>query len=1210
MVSTTSDFKKIKAKVGKRAPIKANVTDTSFKSVGLHISKQVGITTTTTNDQQPSKATITASSTTTRSGLSLHQVFVQFKHPTIAVRISALKSFKNLLIFNIKKGNTNTVTTEQHQPQHQQQQQQLLLSSLKQHLISIQPYISEIITSLLPICCIDDEASVRKLAIQILYEFIYQWYYYHHHYHHHHHSSTPHQQSSSTSISSSFLVVVPTPSILLQPFASYMIAIITTALNSLDIQQRLDGTILVKWLMETIIDIKNNSNNVIHHAIVQFIPPLTRLLAVVPNTSTIRINASLSGSNCQINLSSQQNELTTTTTTDHDYMTLSSVSNNNNNNNNNNNMNPHPMMIVGTMKKSKKNHKKRKRIQEQNHVSSSVFVSNNRNNNQELSSTQTIQHDSTTQSNNNSNNPKLIVLLAIYTLFRTISIQSDPNNNIVETMVKTTTNEKNSDNCRLRGNASMIVSSKQVHRASILFVKNQLKYSSKVNRTITTTTPFYTFMDFPSLQQLQIHPTSTISSSNDEKHQQNTNSPRVTMNRINTNLLSKLSSTDIIDLLSKVREYSIEASQSNDYSSLLYCIVTIRHVLEYYNNFIHFHNNSNNNTTSNCTDERIIIKRLFKICTQIGSCIIETFRMYNEHSSSMAELCRTLLCFVITIQQSLLKIKDEEQINHKQNKNVQQQHQYDTSIKSWIQFVALHIQSNLEDDEATLITLHKQDKFDQSNNANDPENNTMSPIQTRTTTKETLMILSELLTRDDIQHHFTLRFRLIELFGTIFFNIHHPLPNRIICSDVGRGAIILCCNLIAIQQFCIKRMNDFFGITTTTNILQCISYYIVQYQANYIDETAICLTTLQQIVIRMDRSNTIDNNNCYHHEFLPTLRVHIESILIVSEKNNCSIFELYPEAVQRHLVCFCIISDICTKATIQLLAVICARCFNPKIRHQCDTISIPMAIFIIQSIHDIRKTLPMATYVGFLVDSIGIIKLEPIGMDDVVELTLTMGHGIRTVSSCLVHCGTKKILPMLEPLLTVLLDQFINDPISIISIVQTRTALSLIAMFSLDLRRSNHIDNGNDSIFHCSSSEFKALVVDSIVCMISKGIVQVYSLLSMNHWMSPIIALFTSEKDLIPHVLEGTFVSIQEFDSVVQEQILDVWLYIIKQPRITLLLQVEGRTLLARLDNFNKSSNDNDRSNLVWQRLNIEFEIRCGRQLVDTNPTFAATKKT
>jgi hypothetical protein len=97
--SSTSDFKTIKAKVGKRAPIKANVTDTSFQAVGLHISKQVGITTSTTtstsNDQQTPL-------TVTHSGLSIHQLLIQLKHPTIAVRISALKSLKGICIIPIK----------------------------------------------------------------------------------------------------------------------------------------------------------------------------------------------------------------------------------------------------------------------------------------------------------------------------------------------------------------------------------------------------------------------------------------------------------------------------------------------------------------------------------------------------------------------------------------------------------------------------------------------------------------------------------------------------------------------------------------------------------------------------------------------------------------------------------------------------------------------------------------------------------------------------------------------------------------------------------------------------------------------------------------------------------------------------------------------------------------------------------------------------
>ena len=157
MVTTaSSDFKTIKAKVGKRAPVKANVTDTSFKSAGLHISKQVGISN-NNNNNNDSTTTYSASSVTTRSGISIHQLLMQFKHPTIAVRISALKSFKNLLMEDmISNGGDGNGVYENH------------------HSTTIlQSYISDIVSSLLPICCIDDEINVRKLAIQIFYDIFY-----------------------------------------------------------------------------------------------------------------------------------------------------------------------------------------------------------------------------------------------------------------------------------------------------------------------------------------------------------------------------------------------------------------------------------------------------------------------------------------------------------------------------------------------------------------------------------------------------------------------------------------------------------------------------------------------------------------------------------------------------------------------------------------------------------------------------------------------------------------------------------------------------------------------------------------------------------------------------------------------------------------------------------------------------------------------------
>ena len=86
-----SDFKRLKAKVGKRAPQKANVTETKFKTASVQVKSQtINATTDPDNDEALNRKEIITS-----KGKHLSQLLAQLNHPSPSVRISSLQGMKD-----------------------------------------------------------------------------------------------------------------------------------------------------------------------------------------------------------------------------------------------------------------------------------------------------------------------------------------------------------------------------------------------------------------------------------------------------------------------------------------------------------------------------------------------------------------------------------------------------------------------------------------------------------------------------------------------------------------------------------------------------------------------------------------------------------------------------------------------------------------------------------------------------------------------------------------------------------------------------------------------------------------------------------------------------------------------------------------------------------------------------------------------------------
>jgi len=260
-----------------------------------------------------------------------------------------------------------------------------------------------------------------------------------------------------------------------------------------------------------------------------------------------------------------------------------------------------------------------------------------------------------------------------------------------------------------------------------------------------------------------------------------------------------------------------------------------------------------------------------------------------------------------------------------------------------------------------------------------------------------------------------------------------------------------------------------------------------------------------------------------------------------------------------------------------------------------------VASFIVQSIHSIRKTLPMQMYVSFQIDSTGLMKVDDLTLhnisnDDCEIDAAAFDQGIRDASSCLLRCGTAKVLPMLEALFSVLLkktielnDETISVQVLQSNIFQARAVLSMLAVFSLDLRRSV-VDDA--SIFQYLSGNFSDLVVHSI----SRFLMNCYSLdadkmFPNESLLRPIVALFSSELLLIGQVFKYLTSGLDaEKKSTSIAPVLEVWLKIIKTQQLSVAIQRIGAGMIPHAKQI-KSETKVEAERKVAGRILAELEM-------------------
>ena len=155
----SSDFKRIKAKVGKRAPKKLNDTETNFQSTSLHVRKQVvNIHDDNSSGEKGGNKTNTVRLLVSSQGRSISDLSLQLSHPAAAVRRSAAKGIQDAVVQN-----TSSIIVENDddfEDDVERRTTMMMVRMMRAHLSELVPVVAK--------CCIDADGDVRAIGLTVL----------------------------------------------------------------------------------------------------------------------------------------------------------------------------------------------------------------------------------------------------------------------------------------------------------------------------------------------------------------------------------------------------------------------------------------------------------------------------------------------------------------------------------------------------------------------------------------------------------------------------------------------------------------------------------------------------------------------------------------------------------------------------------------------------------------------------------------------------------------------------------------------------------------------------------------------------------------------------------------------------------------------------------------------------------------------------------
>ena len=215
------DRKRIKAKVGKRAPQKVNATDTSFQTAKIQVRPQTSIAASSNNNKKDGSKEHEKNDNLeliSSRGKPLNQLLTSLSHHAATVRQSALQGIRDAIQRKIKLNHNSCIVANL----------SMLMSSLSR-------------------CLVDENTAVRSSALTIIRELIQYCT----------KVTTDEKSSNQERDSSKFDDQV------MLPFLPLTKAYVSSALNSLDSDIRHDGCLAVDLLYSHYGHNINNDNNIL-----------------------------------------------------------------------------------------------------------------------------------------------------------------------------------------------------------------------------------------------------------------------------------------------------------------------------------------------------------------------------------------------------------------------------------------------------------------------------------------------------------------------------------------------------------------------------------------------------------------------------------------------------------------------------------------------------------------------------------------------------------------------------------------------------------------------------------------------------------------------------------------------------------------------------------------------------------------------------------
>jgi len=435
----------------------------------------------------------------------------------------------------------------------------------------------------------------------------------------------------------------------------------------------------------------------------------------------------------------------------------------------------------------------------------------------------------------------------------------------------------------------------------------------------------------------------------------------------------------------------------------------------------------------------------------------------------------------------------------------------DKERKIWIKKVASYVRTSME----SLST---------ANSGNDPAGRIPTEMQQKSSL--VLYVFRKLVLKTHgrqplIWQDSRLRTTLIETFFALLFSGDNGNVRPKLSSALARQGFLVGQELIAVLDFDLVRCSEEYG-SSVLDLVQSVPHYLAAWDDNYILESRCAVSLLHDVVRR-----TRMQEDCPTSRLFDQLALDLRKLIDSPSSGQPSALERYPEGLQRSLVSVIILLGRQLSPGTSSLGKMCAR---GRLRLGDTFVSSSSASFIVQALHSVRKSISMQSYLTFIVESTGFLLLREsmIATDSPAssrndtaktfpwKRLVSLDEGLREACSCLIDCGSSKVLPKLQPLVIEWLSKTCSQGTLYSDLLRLRGVLAILAALCLD-------STGNDALLFRSLhgiGEEKIVQASVTIIKCTPGVEETgeEDKWVRRAWTRPLVQILFSQRHLISKV--------------------------------------------------------------------------------------------